>query len=98
MPTVSVRMDEALYRQLKLCAYSADLSFSKFLRPAIERAVSPDGKATITVMDELLGIQIHTFALLSTLAREQSPDICGKGLEEARKLLAERGLLEEPAR
>ncbi|MCP3732584.1 CopG family transcriptional regulator [Sphingomonas sp. MG17] len=97
MPMVSVRMDDALYHQLRLCAYRADLSLSRFLRPAIERAVSADGKATITVMDELLGIQIQTFALLSALAREQSPDVCRKGFEEARKLLAERGLLEESA-
>lgn len=95
MPVVSIRLDEDLYRLLRQRAYRSDLSYSQFLRPAIEQAVMPGTSRTVSGLDELLAIAIQTFALISVLAAEQSPDTCRRGLEEARKLLAERGLLGE---
>ena len=94
MPVVSIRMDETLYREVRERAYGADLSISKFLRPGIESLITPGSRHLITPNDEILGVCIQTFALLSTLAHEQSPEISRKGLARARTLLAERGLLD----
>jgi hypothetical protein len=97
MPVVSIRLDEDLYRLLRDRAYRSDLTFSQFLRPAIEQAVMPGTSRAVSGLDEVLGILIQTFALVSIMAADQSPETCRKGLEEARKLLAERGLIDAPA-
>ncbi len=92
MPVVSIRIDEELYSLLRHRAYVSDLSFSRFLRPAIEQAVTPGSKGAVTGQDEVLAICIQTFAWVSVLMAEQSPEICQKAQERARQLLVDRGL------
>lgn len=94
MPVVSIRMDEELHRKLRMRAYGANLSLSKFLQPVLEEAATPGGKYPFSSNDEILGITIQVFALLSEFALHQSPDLCQKALARARVLLAERGLLD----
>ncbi|WP_131818689.1 CopG family transcriptional regulator [Sphingomonas turrisvirgatae] len=91
-------MDDELYRRLRLRAYGGNLSLSKFLQPVLEEAATPGGRYPFTANDEILGIAIQIFALLSEVALHQSPDLCNKALDRARVLLAERGLLDEIGR
>jgi len=90
---IYVRVDDALYAQLHIRAESANLKVSEFVRPLLEEAAFPGGRYVFTGNDELLGIAIQTFALLASMAAEQSPALLEKGTERARELLGERGLL-----
>ncbi|MCP3731285.1 CopG family transcriptional regulator [Sphingomonas sp. MG17] len=95
MPVVSIRMDEELHRKLRLRAYGANLSLSKFLQPVLDEAATPGSKYPFSSNDEILAIAIQIFALLSEAALHLSPDLPHKAIGRARVLLAERGLLGE---
>jgi len=91
---LSVRIDEALYERLLGRAYGANLSLSEFIRRLLQEAAQPGGRYIFTANDELLGIAIQTFALLATLAGEQSPAALEKGTARAREMLDQQGLLD----
>jgi hypothetical protein len=93
MRVVSIRLDDELYRQLRRRAWTADLSISGFLRPLIEDAALPGGHYVYTSNDEILGIAIQIFAVLTTMAGAQSPRLVEEGLATARAMLRDRGLL-----
>jgi len=95
MRVVSVRLDEELYRKLRRRAYAANLSLSRFLQPMLEDAAFPGGKYVYSGQDELLGVALQTFAILSSVASEQSPEAFQRGLAHARDMLDRRGLLGE---
>ena len=95
MRVVSVRLDEELYRKLRRRAYAANLSLSRFLQPLLEDAAYPGGKYVYSGQDELLAIAMQTFAILSSVASERSPDAFQRGLAHARDMLDRRGLLGE---
>jgi hypothetical protein len=92
---LSVRIDDALYERLLDRAYGANLSFSEFIRRVLQGAAEPGGRYLFTANDELIGIALQTFAILSTVADDQAPDAYRRGLDHARQLLDERGLLKK---
>lgn len=94
MSIITIRLDEALYRRVKLRAANAQLSISEFLRPVIEDVAFPGGRYAYTGQDELLSVSIQTFAILAALASETSPQVVERGMADARHLLRERGLLD----
>lgn len=95
MRVMSIRLDDELHRKLRRRAYAANLSLSKFLHPLLEDAAFPGGKYVYSGQDELLGIALQTFAILSSVASETSPDAFQRGLAHARDMLSQRGLLGE---
>ncbi|MGE6694387.1 CopG family transcriptional regulator [Sphingobium limneticum] len=94
MRTLSIKVDEALFRKLRLRAYGANLSMSEFVRPLIEEAAHPGRRYVHSSQDELLSVSIQTFAILAVLAAETSPRVVERGMADARHLLRERGLLD----
>ena len=94
MRTLSIRIDDALHRRLRLRAYGANLSVSEFLRPLIEDAAVPGGRYAYTGQDELLGVALQTYALLAEMAAQQSGGIVERALAASRAMLRERGLLD----
>ena len=94
MRTLSIRIDDALHRRLRLRAYGANLTMSEFVRPLIEEASYPGSRYVHSSQDELLSVSIQTFAILAALAAETSPRVVERGMADAQHLLRERGLLD----
>jgi hypothetical protein len=94
MPVVTIYLDDMLHRRLKRRAFGANLSISAFVRPLIEDAASPGGRYVYTSQDELLGIAIQSFMLMSEMALAQSPAIVERAMLQARAMLHERGLFD----
>jgi hypothetical protein len=94
MRTLSIKIDEALHRRLRLRAYGANLTISEMVRPLLEEAAYPGSRYVHSSQDELLSVGIQTFAILAALAAETSPRVIERGMDDARHLLRERGLLD----
>lgn len=94
MKVISIKVEEPLLRRLKVRAAAANLTISEFVRPLLEEAAWPGGRYVFTGQDELLGIAIQTFTMVSELTGDQSPALLERALLEARRLMRERGLLE----
>jgi len=94
MKTLSVKVDEALYRKLRLRAYGANLTVSQFVRPLIEEAAHPGTRYVHSSQDELLSVAIQTFAMVAALAADTAPHAIEKGMADARHLLRDKGLLD----
>jgi hypothetical protein len=90
---ITIRLDDDVHRHLKFRAAGANLSISAFVRPLIEDAAYPGGRYVYTSQDELLGVAIQTFAILGELGRALAPQALEQGLDNARTMLRERGLL-----
>ncbi|MES2176197.1 MAG: CopG family transcriptional regulator [Pseudomonadota bacterium] len=97
MRTLSIKVDEALHRRLRIRASGANLSMSEFVRPLIEEAAYPGNRYVHSSQDELLSVTIQSFAILAALAAHISPQMAERGMADARHLLRERGLL-DPAK
>ncbi|WP_068092343.1 CopG family transcriptional regulator [Novosphingobium rosa] len=95
MPKLNIRLDDALYEQLSKRAYGANLTFSAFCRSILAQANDPQGRYVFTAQDEILATNIQILSILATFVGRQSTVALEKGLEEARAILAERGLLAE---
>jgi hypothetical protein len=93
MPVITIRLEDDVHYRLKLRAAGANLSISAFVRPLIEDAAYPGGRYVYTSQDELLGIAIQTFAVLGELGRALAPRALEEGIDSARTMLRERGLL-----
>lgn len=98
MPKVNIRLDEALYDRLRRRAYGADLAFSAFCRKVLEQAADPNDRYIYSSKDEILATSIQILSILATSVGAESPRVLEQGLQEARTLLSERGLLAEGAR
>jgi len=98
MRKLNIRLDGGLYEVLSRRALGAGLPFSVFCRNVLAQAARPDSRYVYSSQDEILATSIQILSILATSVGLQSPDALEKGLEEARSLLAERGLLAEDAR
>jgi RHH-type transcriptional regulator, rel operon repressor / antitoxin RelB len=90
---ISVRIDDALFERLNRRATGADLSFSTFVRSVLQQAADPGGRYIYSSQDEILATCIQILSILATATGQQSPKALEKGMEDARKMLLERGLL-----
>ncbi|HWU01760.1 MAG TPA: CopG family transcriptional regulator [Novosphingobium sp.] len=95
MPKLNIRLDDALYEQLSRRAYGARLPFSVFCRQVLAQAADPRSSYIYSSQDEILATTIQILSILATHIGRQYPTSLEKGLEEARAILAERGLLAE---
>jgi RHH-type rel operon transcriptional repressor/antitoxin RelB len=93
MYRVSVRVDQGLYDRLNRRAAGADLSLSAFVRAILNQAADPQGRYIFSSQDEILATCIQIFSILATATAQSAPKALDEGMIQARRLLAERGLL-----
>lgn len=95
MNRVSVRVDDGLYSALSQRAASANLPFSEFVRSVLKQGVDPSGAYVFSSQDEILATCIQILSIVANLTSAQSPKALQNGMDQARTLLIERGLLEK---
>lgn len=93
MIRLSVRLDPSLHDRLQRRAIGADLPFSTFIRSVLEQAADPGGRYIYSSQDEILATCIQILSIVATATGQQSPKALEKGMEDARKMLLQRGLL-----
>lgn len=94
MHRISVRVDDTLYLNLQRRAQGANLSLSDFVRSVLAQAADPRGRYIYSSQDELLGIVIQILTLVATSIGERSPQLLERGMQDAKAVLRERGLLD----
>lgn len=94
MKVISIKVDEELHQRLRYRAIGANITISDLVRPLLEETAWPGGRYVFTGQDELLGIAIQTFAMVTELTGAQSPALAERAMYEARRLMRERGLIE----
>ncbi|MCT2400099.1 CopG family transcriptional regulator [Novosphingobium mangrovi (ex Huang et al. 2023)] len=87
-------MDDTLYLSLQRRAQGANLSLSDFVRSVLAQAADPRGRYIYSSQDELLGIVIQILTLVATSIGERSPQLLERGMQDAKAVLRERGLLD----
>jgi len=97
MNRISVRVEPDLYRRLSRRAGGASLSLSDFVRAVLEQAADPKARYAFSSQDEILATCIQTLAILATATGMQNAKALEAGMVEARRLLIDRGLLDEEA-
>ncbi|WP_037488542.1 hypothetical protein [Sphingobium indicum] len=95
MHRISVRVDDTLYLRLRCRAHGANLSLSDFVRQILVQAADPRGRYIYSSQDELLATCIQILTILATSIGARSPEILERGMQDARTLLHERGLLDQ---
>ena len=93
MKVLSIKVDDRLHRRLRNRAASANLSLSQLLHPLLEEAAGQGGRYVFTGQDEILGVAIQIFTLVSELAAEHGHALVERASIEARAAMRERGLL-----
>jgi len=93
VPRISIRVDEELHERLYVRARAAGLTTSELLRPVLEEVAWPGGRYVYTGNDEILTIAIQILALVAHDLTARSPADYAQGVEAARDLLRQRGLL-----
>ncbi|MDE1916741.1 MAG: CopG family transcriptional regulator [Sphingomonadales bacterium] len=93
MSRLTIRLDDALDTRLRRRARGANLSLAVFCRNILAQATDRNSRYIYSSQDEILATTIQTLSIVATSVGQQSPKALEKGLEEARAILAERGLL-----
>ncbi|WP_443971454.1 hypothetical protein [Sphingobium sp. CR28] len=94
MARITIRIDDEFYARLSVQARNAGLGTATFCRDILERFEGDDPSGYHARFDEVHATLIQALAILATSVGERSPEILQKGLDEARRLLRERGLLD----
>jgi RHH-type rel operon transcriptional repressor/antitoxin RelB len=98
MARINVRLDADLHDQLQRRAAGAELPFSEFIRSVLVQAADPAGRYIYSSQDEILATSIQILSILATSIGDRAPDTLRKGMEQARTLLGQRGLLDPDQR
>jgi hypothetical protein len=99
MVKINFRLDAALHERLHRRALGANLSLSAYIRQLLEQPVDERRRYVFSSQDEILATAIQILSIVATSVGQQSPKALEQGMEQARAILAERGLLaqgEEP--
>ena len=94
MARITIRIDDDLYARLSVQARNAGLGAATYCRDILERFEGNDPSGYHARFDELHATVIQAFAILAMSVGERRPDILEKGMDDARALLLERGLLD----
>jgi uncharacterized protein (DUF1778 family) len=97
MNRISVRVEPDLYRRLSRRAAGAELSLSDFVRAVLKQSAYPGACYIFSSHDEILATCIQTLAIVATATGMQNAKALEAGMAEARRLLFDRGLLDEEA-
>jgi RHH-type rel operon transcriptional repressor/antitoxin RelB len=90
---ISIRLDGPLHDRLERRARGAGLPLAAFARSVLAQAADPNARYIYSSQDEILATCIQLLAIIAASVGHRSPDILRKGMEDARALLRERGLL-----
>lgn len=93
MSRLTIRLDDALRGRLDRRARGANVAVATFCRNILAQATDRNSRYIYSSQDEILATTIQILSILATSVGQQSPKALKKGLEEARAILAERGLL-----
>lgn len=94
MARVTIRFKDALYERLVAGARSADTTVADYVRDILDRFEGMDAGGYHGRFDEVQATLIQVFAILAASVGTRRPDILQKGMDDARALLLERGLLD----
>ena len=94
MATISLRLDDVLHDRLVTAAHVAGITPSAYIRDVLDRYEGGDPSGYHARFDELHATAIQTLAILAKSVGRRAPDILEEGLDDARRLLRERGLLD----
>lgn len=93
MVKLNFRIDDALHERLVRRANNADLTLSQFSRSVLAQAADSDRGYIFTSNDEILATCLQIYSILVVAVGRRSPEAIEQGMEEARILLEQRGLL-----
>jgi RHH-type rel operon transcriptional repressor/antitoxin RelB len=94
---LTIRLDDALHRRLIDQAGRSGITPSAYLRDVLDRFEGSDPSGYHARFDELHATLIQVFAILAASVGRRSPDALAQGMEDARALLRQRGLLDGEA-
>lgn len=95
MIKVNFRIDEDEHARLGRRAHGAGLTLSAFIRSVLKQAADSQGRYIYSSNDEILATCIQILSIVATSVGSRSPETLARGMEDARRLLQERGLLGE---
>ena len=94
MPRITIRFKDALFGRLVVGAQAAGSTIPDYVRDILNRYEGMDAAGYHDRFDEVQAVLIQVFAILAASVSERRPDILEKGMDDARALLLERGLLD----
>lgn len=94
MERLSFRLDDDLYDRVLDRARANHSNPSAYLRALVQRFEGHDPTGFHDRFDELHATCIQTLAILAAYVAGQAPQALAKGMEDARALLIERGLMD----
>jgi len=94
LPRITIRFKDALFGRLVVGAQEAGTTIPDYVRDILNRYEGMDAAGYHGRFDEVQAILIQVFAILAASVSERRPDILEKGMDDARALLLERGLLD----
>lgn len=97
MPRLTVRMDEALLNRIVARATGLNISPSFFVREILTRDPGIDLLGYHARFDELHATAIQILSILAASIGRATPDALKQGMDDARDLLRDRGLLDPEA-
>jgi hypothetical protein len=94
LPRVTIRFKDALFGRLVVGAQVTGTTIPDYVRDILNRYEGMDAAGYHGRFDEVQATLIQVFAILAASVGTRRPDILQKGMEDARALLLERGLLD----
>lgn len=94
MARITIRLDDTLYDRLLDQARRTGTTPSAYFRDVLERYEGQDPAGYHARFDELHATAIQTLAILAASVGRRAPDLLEQGMADARRLIAERGLLD----
>ena len=94
MARITLRLDDALHERLVAAARRTGTDSSAYIREILQRFEGSDPSGYHARFDELHATAIQILSIVAASVGGRSPELLGRGLEDARRLLRERGLLD----
>ena len=94
MPRITVRVDDDLFDRLNDQARARGVPPSAYIRDILARHEGHDPGGYHDRLDEIHATGIQTLAILAKSVGKRAPEVLEEGLEDARRLLRDRGLLD----
>jgi predicted transcriptional regulator len=89
----SIRIDDPLYDRLVAAAEDAGMTLSAYIREELAQLDGADPFGFHARFDELHSTVIQMLAIVAGDVGDRAPDSLAKGMDDARRLLRERGLV-----